>query len=512
MMFSAAHGSKVCPLLRRSIQVLSPPGNFATLRALGTASPLTETRVSETRGQYASLKDADVRTFENLLGSDCVLTDPSDVEPFNCDWLKTCRGSSSLVLLPRTTEEVSAILQYCNEHNLAVCPQGGNTGLVGGSVPVFDEVLLSTKKMNKIGSLDSLSGAVTCQAGCILETLDDYVGNEGYVVPLDLGAKGSCHIGGNVSTNAGGLRLLRYGSLHGTVLGLEAVLANGKIINCLQRLRKDNTGYDLKQLFIGSEGTLGVVTQVALQCAPRPATSCVAFLGCQTFNGVLQTFRAAKGMMPEFLSSFEFMDSESIRCLVENRGFTIPVKEHPFYLLIEVSGSEEDTLEDSLLKFVERVMKEDWVLDGTMAKEPSRVKDLWRIRETIPESLLHDGYIYKYDVSVPLKCYGDAVGLIRSRVGDRAVRVCSFGHMGDSNLHLNVTSRTFSAEILAQIEPFIYSWTSSLQGSISAEHGIGLLKRKYLQYSKTPAAIETMRLLKQSMDPKGILNPYKVIP
>lgn len=504
---------KMCPLLLNVVQMLRSPHTIwhGTARAVSSALQ-NRTRVKEQRRPFARLKDADVHTFESLLGTSCVLTDPSEVEAYNTDWLRTCKGSSTLVLLPRTTEEVSAVLRYCNENNLAVCPQGGNTGLVGGSVPVFDEVVLSTQKMNKIHSLDTLSGAVTCQAGCILQTLDEHVSGEGYMIPLDLGAKGSCHVGGNVSTNAGGLRLLRYGSLHGNVLGLEAVLAGGRILSCLQTLRKDNTGYDLKQLFIGSEGTLGVVTQVALQCPARPAATCVAFLGCQEFTGVLQTFKAAKSMMPEFLSSFEFMDEESVNCVVENKGFSIPVKEHPFYLLIEISGSEDSVLEDSLLKFVERAMKQDWVSDGTMARDPSHVKDLWCIRESISESLLHDGYVYKYDISVPLHSYGDAVGLIRKRVGDRALRVCSFGHMGDSNLHLNVTSRTFSPDILAQIEPFIYAWTSSQQGSISAEHGIGLMKKKYLHYSKSASAIETMRTLKRTLDPNGILNPYKVIP
>ncbi|CAN7939217.1 unnamed protein product [Ixodes hexagonus] len=488
----------------------------AAARAVGrSARPLSSGhagRVSEKRGPYAQLEDFDLSMFERLLGSSAVLTDPSDVEPYNQDWLRTCKGSGQLVLLPRSTEEVSAVLSHCHGRHLAVCPQGGNTGLVGGSVPVFDEIVLSTARMKELLALDPASGSLVCQAGCVLESLEERASQEGLTLPLDLGAKGSCHIGGNVATNAGGLRLLRYGSLHGSVLGLEAVLADGTVLDSLQTLRKDNTGYDLKQLFIGSEGTLGIVTQVALQCAPRPRAVTAAFLGCPQFGDVLSTFRAARSALPEFLSSFELMDRESVRCVQQNQGLRSPIGEHPFYILMELAGSDESVLEESLLKFVEGAMKQRWVSDGTMAQSSSHMKELWQIRELIGESLLGDGYVYKYDVSVPLCSYMDLVELVRERVGDGAVRVCGFGHMGDSNLHLNVTSREYSADVLARVEPFVYEWTSQQRGSISAEHGIGLLKKKFLRLNKSAAAVELMRSLKRCMDPRGILNPYKVIP
>lgn len=469
-------------------------------------------RVSEKRGPYAQLEDFDLSVFERLLGSSALLTDPSDVEPYNQDWLNTCKGSGQLVLLPRSTEEVSAVLSHCHGRRLAVCPQGGNTGLVGGSVPVFDEIVLSTARMKELFVLDPLSGTLVCQAGCVLESLEERASQEGLTLPLDLGAKGSCQIGGNVATNAGGVRLLRYGSLHGNVLGLEAVLADGTVLDSLQTLRKDNAGYDLKQLFIGSEGTLGLVTQVALQCAPRPKAFAVAFLGCRQFEDALATFRAAKASLPEFLSSFEVMDRESVRCVHENKGLSSPIGEHPFYILVELAGSDESILEDGLLKFVDGTMKQEWVSDGTMAQSTTHMKELWQIRELIGESLRLDGYVYKYDISVPLRSYMDIVDLVRERVGDGVVRVCGFGHMGDSNLHLNVTSRTYSAEVLARIEPFLYEWTAQQRGSISAEHGIGILKKKFLHLNKSAAAVELMRGIKQCLDPRGILNPYKVIP
>ncbi|KAF9943975.1 D-lactate ferricytochrome c oxidoreductase, partial [Mortierella alpina] len=213
---------------------------------------------------FKMLSDKDLDFFKSILAPSAISQDEGDLEAFNNDWMQKYRGQSKLMLKPSTTEQVSQILKYCNDNMLAVVPQGGNTGLVGGGVPVFDEIILSTANMNQIRSFDALSGALVCDAGCILEVLDNYLAEQGYIMPLDLGAKGSCHIGGNVATNAGGLRLLRYGSLHGTVLGLEVVLPDGTILDNLSTLRKDNTGYDLKQLFIGSEGTLGIVTGVSI--------------------------------------------------------------------------------------------------------------------------------------------------------------------------------------------------------------------------------------------------------
>ncbi|CAH2107478.1 unnamed protein product [Euphydryas editha] len=247
------------------------------------------------RKQFGVLKSTDIEYFKSLLSEDRVLTEESDVLPFNIDWIKNCRGQSQLVLKPKTTEEVSRILSYCNDKRLAVCPQGGNTGLVGGSVPVFDEIVLNFALMNKIISLDEISGALVCEAGCVLENLDNYVRDHNLIMPLDLGAKGSCQIGGNISTNAGGLRLLRYGNLHGSVLGLEAVKADGTVVNCLRTLKKDNTGYHLKHLFIGSEGTLGVVTKVAINCPVLPKAVSLGYFGRNVVLGYLGKLVAEDG-------------------------------------------------------------------------------------------------------------------------------------------------------------------------------------------------------------------------
>ncbi|XP_038273123.1 D-2-hydroxyglutarate dehydrogenase, mitochondrial isoform X2 [Dermochelys coriacea] len=417
-----------------------------------------------------------------------------------------------MLLRPRTAAEVSEILRYCNKRNLAVNPQGGNTGLVGGSVPVFDEIILSTALMNQVISFNSVSGILVCQAGCILENLNKYLEELDFVMPLDLGAKGSCHIGGNVATNAGGLRLLRYGSLRGTVLGLEVVLADGSILNCLASLRKDNTGYDLKQLFIGSEGTLGVITAVSILCPRKPKSVNLAFLGCQSFSQVLETFTTCKGMLGEILSAYEFMDDKCMKLVESHLKLSKPVTGSPFYILIETSGSNSAHDEEKLNNFLERVMVSGLVTDGTVATEDKKIKILWSLRERITEALTHDGCVYKYDISLPVERLYDLVIDTRARLGKTAKNVVGYGHLGDGNLHLNITAESYSHSLLDAIEPFVYKWTAQYNGSISAEHGLGFKKKHYIQYSKPQEAVLLMQQIKAILDPKGILNPYKTLP
>ncbi|KAK6177589.1 hypothetical protein SNE40_015660 [Patella caerulea] len=463
------------------------------------------------KGPYADLTGQDVDYFSNLLPGR-VLTDASDLEGSNTDWLGTCRGSSQLLLRPKTTDEVSKILEYCNGRKLAVVPQGGNTGLVGGSVPVFDEIIISTQLMNQIISLDDISGTLECQAGCVLAALDSYVSDSNLTMPLDLGAKGSCHIGGNLSTNAGGVRLLRYGSLHGSVLGLEAVLASGEIIDCKSTLRKDNTGYDLKQLFIGSEGTLGIITAVSILCPQKPKSVSVAFLGCESFETVLSIFKQAKHSLGEILLAFEFMDSASMDTVRDNLNLTSPVSEFPFYVLIETGGSDGKHDEEKLTAFLENQMSSGLISDGTVATESTKIANIWGLRERMAEGLMVDGYNYKYDVSLPLSKFYQLVDDMRDRVGGLATRVVGYGHVGDGNLHLNVTSPQYDEELMSLIEPFIYDWVSKYKGSISAEHGLGFKKRNFIYHSKSKSAVDLMKRMKLLMDPNGILNPYKLLP
>ncbi|ELK32678.1 D-2-hydroxyglutarate dehydrogenase, mitochondrial [Myotis davidii] len=424
---------------------------------------LTCERYPVRRLPFSTVSEEDLATFERIIPRR-VITDPEELEASNVDWLRTMRGCSKVLLKPRTSEEVSHILRYCHERNLAVNTQGGNTGLVGGSVPVFDEIILSTALMNQVVSFQDISGILVCQAGCILEQLSQYVEERDFIMPLDLGAKGSCHIGGNLATNAGGLRFLRYGSLHGTVLGLEVVLADGTVLNCLTSLRKDNTGYDLKQLFIGSEGTLGVITAVSILCPPKPRAVNVAFL------------------------------------------------ESPFYVLVETSGSRVEHDAEKLSSFLEHALASGLVTDGTLATDQGKIKMLWALRERITEALTRDGYVYKYDISLPVDRLYDLVTDVRARLGSQAKHVVGYGHLGDGNLHLNVTAEAFSPSLLGDLEPYVYEWTAGQRGSVSAEHGVGFKKQSVLGYSKPPEALRLMQQLKTLLDPKGILNPYKTLP
>ncbi|KAM8953170.1 D-2-hydroxyglutarate dehydrogenase, mitochondrial [Pelodytes ibericus] len=473
--------------------------------------PLTVERYNVSRLPFSQVTAQDLNYFQQLVPGR-VVTDEEDLKGHNIDWLRTVRGNSTVLLRPQNTKEVSEILRYCNERNLAVTPQGGNTGLVGGSVPVFDEILISTALMDKVISFDDISGSLVCQAGCILEVLNQYLGRRGYTMPLDLGAKGSCHIGGNLATNAGGLRLLRYGSLRGTVLGLEAVLPDGSVLDCLNSLRKDNTGYDLKQLFIGSEGTLGIITAVSILCPRKPNAVNVALLGCESFSKVLQVFTLCRDHLGEILSACEFLDAASMKVVQKHLKLSNPLPANAFYVLIETSGSSAHHDEVKLNEFLAKALDTDLVTSGTVATDQSKIMSLWAIRERITEALAHDGYVYKYDLSMPVDKLYTLVEETRARLGKAAKTIVGYGHIGDGNLHLNVTAESHSDTLLAALEPFVYEWTAQHLGSISAEHGLGFKKRDHIHYSKSKEAVHLMQKIKDMLDPKGIMNPYKTIP
>ncbi|KAI9828441.1 MAG: hypothetical protein M1832_002869 [Thelocarpon impressellum] len=480
--------------------------------------------------RFAELTQDHVQHFKTLLGAESAVVDgvssdaADDLEAFNSDWMRKYRGRTRLVLRPKTTSQVSQILKYCNEQVLAVVPQGGNSGLVGGSVPVFDEIVVSMSRMNDIRSFDAVSGALVVDAGCILEVVDQHLAERDHIFPLDLGAKGSCQIGGNVATNAGGLRLLRYGSLHGNVLGLEAVLPDGTIMDDLSTLRKNNTGYDLKHLFIGGEGTLGIVTGVSILCPQRPKAVNVAFFGLSSYEKVQQTYREAKAQLSEILSAFELMDGRSQELVHEVTEKTPPLSEpHPFYVLVETSGSNNEHDGQKLEAFLEHVMAEELVADGVLAQDETQARTLWSWREGIPEVLGHWGGVYKYDLSIPLPALYTLVEDARARLSSHGllatpekpeapvVGVAGYGHIGDSNLHLNVATTSFSAEVEKVLEPWVYEWIRAHRGSISAEHGLGLAKKPFVGYSRDETMLRLMRDVKGLYDPKGIMNPYKYL-
>lgn len=516
-------------LLKRSRGVSSirlnilPVAKYSTTKSV----PLTADTYSkkiQRDPKYKQLEALDLEFFKSVLPENAIITDEDDLLFYNEDWMRKYRGQSKLVLKPKTTEEVAKILKYCNDNKLAVVPQGGNTGLVGGSNPVFDEIIISLSSMNKIRSFDPVSGILKADAGVILETADQYLAEQGYIFPLDLGAKGSCHIGGNVACNAGGLRLLRYGSLHGSVLGLEAVLPDGTIYNSMHSLRKDNTGYDLKQLFIGSEGTLGIITGVSILCPSRPQAQNVAFLAVSSYEAVQKVFVQARKELQEILSAFEFMDNTSQKLTAKHLGLEHPIEsgDFPFYVLIETSGSSKEHDDEKLETFLGNAMEEGLVEDGIIAQDEAQIQSLWSWRESIPEASTIGGGVYKYDVSIPL---ADLYGLVEDvnvRLSEAGIAslddeskpvlaALGYGHIGDGNLHLNVSVRKYSPEVESVLEPFVYEWISAKHGSISAEHGLGFQKKNYIGYSKNDIEIKLIKEIKNHYDPNGIMNPYKYI-
>ncbi|THZ58544.1 hypothetical protein D6C86_06296 [Aureobasidium pullulans] len=477
---------------------------------------------------FAELTPEHVQWFKDTLGNESAVLDgvskdaSEDIEPYNADWMRKYKGHTKLVVKPGNTEEVSKVLKYCNDNMLAVVPQGGNTGLVGGSVPVFDEIVINLARLNQIRDFDEVSGILVADAGVILEVADNYLAERKHIFPLDLGAKGSCQIGGNVATNAGGLRLLRYGSLHGNVLGIEAVLPDGTIINNLSKLRKDNTGYDIKQLFIGAEGTIGMITAISILCPQRSQATNVAYFGLESFEKVQQAFSEAKGMLGEILSAFELMDGRSQNLYKTASGNGLPLEnEHPFYCLVETSGSNSDHDQEKLEAFLEHVMGEEIVSDGVVAQDQTQSRELWGCREGVPEHLGHWGGVYKYDLSIPIsEMYAlveetrermDKAGLIGDTEDYPIVDVVGYGHMGDANLHLNVPVRRYDKAVEKELEPFVYEWVAKRSGSISAEHGLGIAKAPFIGYSRDETMIKLMRQIKDLYDPKGIMNPYKFL-
>ncbi|CAG8981726.1 hypothetical protein HYALB_00013424 [Hymenoscyphus albidus] len=532
---SPASTSKLCrPLIQARYQSTATTEDTEGIAKGTTGTSKTIKFTSETypsikrNSKFPQITEEHVKYFKQLLGAESAVIDgvtkdaTDDLEPFNGDWMRKYRGHTKLVLKPGSTEEVSKVLKYCNDNMLAVVPQGGNSGLVGGSVPVFDEIVINMSRMNQIRSFDEISGTLVVDAGVILEVADGYLGERGHIFPLDLGAKGSCHIGGNVATNAGGLRLLRYGSLHGSVLGIEAVLPDGTIVDDLSKLRKNNTGYDLKQLFIGAEGTIGIITGISVLCPQRSSAINVAFFGLESYEKVQLAFKEAKGQLSEILSAFELMDSHS-QDLVHNvtKNKRPLEREHPFYCLIETSGSNSEHDNEKLEKFLEYVMENDIVSDGVVAQDSTQVRSLWGWREGIPECLGHWGGVYKYDLSIPIAELYDlvnetrdkitAAGLLGDTPDDPVVGVVGYGHMGDSNLHLNIATRRYDKSVEKVLEPFVYEWIAKRSGSISAEHGLGLAKKNYIGYSRSQTMIGLMKQIKNLYDPNGIMNPYKYI-
>lgn len=536
------------------------------------------------RGQYKTLLDSDVATLSGFVGGggrvvDATALSPADADVkmgmLNMDWLRQVQGDSRLALFPRTTDEVSEILKYCTKERIAVVPQGGNTGLVYGSVPVHDEIVVSTTKMNQTLEIHPETYTATCDAGVILQTFQEAARANKLIAPLDMGSKGSCTTGGNIATNAGGIHFARYGSVRSNVLGLEAVSATGDVISTMRRdagngkftnvraVRKDNVGYDLKQLFIGTEGTLGIVTKAEWKLYDAPETCGVFMVHVPAFADVLALYKYAKRTMGDSISAFEVMDSTGLQASYFHShvkgcataiGEKFPltgVNDKPsatpsFVVLIEVQGgsAEGTTAIESgpAVVFSEGLATASsssetpahgfTVIDSTVSLSERALKDMWTIREDLPVKLGAIGDCLPYDVCFPLDKFYASVDFARATVveelgvkqGKNAAKieqmlreeliVTGYGHFGDGNVHLNIVDITpdhrYKDYLHNSLSSRIYKHCVQAGGSVSAEHGIGLLKNSYVESSRSPQWYAMMLAIKKGLDPAGIMNPYKM--
>ncbi|KAJ2709568.1 D-lactate ferricytochrome c oxidoreductase, partial [Coemansia spiralis] len=440
---------------------------------------------------------------------------------YNTDMLEHYTGDASVALLPASTEQVSQILAYCNERRIGVVVQGGNTGVPGGAVGRRGEVVLSLAAMNTVRNVDPVAGVLVADAGCVLADLDAHVQVFGFIVPLDLGSRERCMIGGNVSTSAGGLRYLRYGSMHGNVLGVEAVLPDGRILDALVTTKKDASGYDVKQLFIGAEGTLGVVTAVALALAPKPQSTQVVVLGVSDFGKIHRAFVVARQALGEIVSAFEFWERRCDELVVEFMRYPSPLgAAHEYSILVETRGSVARHDAEKMEAFLDALRAEGLVDEARVLCTPEAVDAVWRFRSDMAAAHARSGCMHVYDFSLPpqhqaellsaTKRHLESLGLYGTT--DSLVKdVTIFGHIGDDNIHLQIVARKFDRAIEEYVEPWLYEWVGSHRGSIAAEHGLGAHKAQFLHQSKSPVVIDTMKSLKQLLDPRGIMGPGRHI-
>ncbi len=466
--------------------------------------------------------DAALAEIKRVVGPTGFLDDPALLEPYLIEERGLYRGATRAVIRPASTAEVAEVVRICAGHRLALVPQGGNTGLVGGGVPPEDgqNIVLALSRRNRIRAIDPVNFTMTVEAGCILSDLQKAAQESDRLFPLSMGAEGSCQIGGNLSTNAGGIAVLRYGNARDLCLGLEVVLAGGEIWDGLKGLRKDNTGYDLKQLFIGGEGTLGIITAACLKLFPKPRAIGTAFLGLSRVEDVMALFAEARAATADQLVAFELIPRAGIDLAIAHVAGTVDplASPYPWYVLLEVSSSEEGGGLSALLeRFLESALATGLVADGVIAASRAQRRDLWFIREAILEGQKYSGSI-KHDVSVPVSRVAEFIIRATRAVEERlpGIRPIPFGHVGDGNIHLNLTQPEGydRAAYLARWQEFndiVHGLVRELQGSISAEHGVGRLKREEITRYKSPIEIELMRRLKRALDPDNILNPGKVV-
>ena len=457
--------------------------------------------------------------FRAIVGDKYAVTDAADIEPYVTEERDLFHGRSPLVLRPGSTAEVAAICKLASEHRIALVPQGGNTGLVGGQTPHNGEVVVSLRRLDKIRDIDVESNTMTCEAGVVLQIAQQKAADVDRLFPLSLGAEGSCTIGGNLSTNAGGTGALAYGVAREMALGVEVVLADDRVLNALSKLKKDNTGYDLRNLFIGAEGTLGIITAATLKLFPKPRAVETAYVGLKSPAAALKLLSISRNEAAGSLTSFELLADIAVDFSIRH-GIDIrdPLEsKHPWYVLMELSSSRDDA-RDALEAILAQGMEDGIVDDAVIAANLSQRQAFWKLRDEMSAAQKPEGGSIKHDISVPVAAVPAFIAEANAAVVKLipGARPVPFGHLGDGNIHYNVSQPVGAnaADFLARwhdVNAVVFEIVLRMGGSISAEHGIGVLKRDELPDVKDKVAIELMRQVKAMLDPLGIMNPGKVL-
>lgn len=461
-----------------------------------------------------------IAQIKNLLGQGGYLDQPQDMQPYLTSWRNGWTGKAPLIALPNSTEQVAALVAFCHKNKIAMVPQGGNTGLVGGSIPSADgdQLVINLSRLNKIREIDSIGSTVTVEAGVILQTLQEAARNAGLLFPLSMASEGSAEIGGAISTNAGGTAVLRYGNMRDLVMGIEAVLPDGQIHHGLKKLPKDNTGYNISRNFIGAEGTLGIVTAATLKLFPTPQQSLTAIAAIPDAETALEILKDVRGQVAEYLTAFEIMSNAALKLVTKHiSGTRFPCQDDaPYYLLIELTASSNNVPLRSLVEEVAAgAFMSGSILDAVLAENETQAKQFWHLREHISEAIRKEGPGIHFDISLPLDQLADFLNGMELKIKTLApnIVIAPFGHICDGNLHYNMCFPTQPDNFAAakeQIKNLVYGEVKRRQGSISAEHGIGIERKTELLAYKSAPEIALMKAIKLAFDPQNLMNPGKI--
>ncbi|MDE2599763.1 MAG: FAD-binding oxidoreductase [Rhodocyclaceae bacterium] len=460
-----------------------------------------------------------IEALSAIVGAEHVLKTAADMAPYLDDWRRRYHGSAQCVVRPGSTHETAAVVAACAAAGVGIVPQGGNTGLVGGGIPRENDVLISLARLNRIRAVDADNNTITVEAGVILQQVQEAAEKANRLFPLSLASEGSASIGGNISTNAGGVQVLRYGNMRDLVLGLEVVLPDGRVWNGLRALRKDNTGYDLKHLFIGAEGTLGLVTAAVLKLFPRPKAQLTAWLAVPSPTAAVALLGRLRESCGERVTAFELIGATPLDMIRRHLPqVALPLADaHPWQVLLELGDSwAQAPLAEMLEEVLAPLLERGEVMDAVLASSEAQARALWRVRESIPEAQKIEGYSIKHDIAMPISAIPafieQAEAALTQAFAD--VRITCFGHVGDGNLHYNISSHNGDSSAFLRnteaVNRIVHDLVHGVGGSISAEHGIGQLKISELRHYKNALELDMMRALKRAIDPAAIMNPGKL--